>query len=219
MTKRTITVLILLLYLPFLSAEQTRLPDYATVQDNVFWANLYPDGGYTFYCGQRFTNRQQTEAGEALSIEHIVPAEKMTELFQCGSRSACQQNNVPFNHMEADLHNMYPAIARVNSSRQDVNFGIIPGETEHRRFEFCDYERIPGLAEPRPITRGNIARAYFYMMQEYGLQIADDYKEMLKQWNRSDKPTCNELRRNNIIERLQGTRNRFIDLPELADDL
>lgn len=32
-----------------LSAEQTQLPNYATVQDSIFWENLYPDGGFSFY--------------------------------------------------------------------------------------------------------------------------------------------------------------------------
>lgn len=141
----------------------------------------------------------------------------MTKLFDCGTRKQCQKDNEQFNHMEADLHNMYPVSRRVNSSRQDVELGIIEGE--NHKYEWCYYERISGLAEPREITRGNIARSYFYMIKEYNLVISDEYKARLKVWNRIDPPTCNELKRNNIIERIQGTRNRFIDLPELAESL
>jgi endonuclease I len=31
--------------------------------------------------------------------------------------------------------------------------------------------------------------------------------------------SCNEMRRNNVIEELQGTRNRFIDHPKRVEDL
>ena len=210
-------LVILLIFSVSVTAEQIKLKDYKTVQSSVFWENLYPNGGYSFYCGLKFSNRSEAENGEKLSIEHIVPANEMTKLFNCGTRKQCQKDNVSFNRMEADLHNMYPASGRVNSSRQDVELGIIEGE--NHRFEWCDYERIPGLAEPRKITRGNIARSYFYMIKEYNLVISDEYKERLKEWNRIDLPTCNELKRNNIIERIQGTRNRFIDLPELAESL
>ena len=210
-------VVILLIFSVSVTAEQIKLKDYKTVQSSVFWENLYPNGGYSFYCGLKFSNRSEAENGEKLSIEHIVPANEMTKLFNCGTRKQCRKDNVSFNRMEADLHNMYPASSRVNSSRQDVELGIIEGE--NHRFEWCDYERISGLAEPRKITRGNIARSYFYMIKEYNLVISDEYKERLKKWNRIDLPTCNEIKRNNIIEKIQGTRNRFIDLPELAESL
>jgi endonuclease I len=43
--------------------------------------------------------------------------------------------------------------------------------------------------------------------------------DLLKQWNRDDPPTCNEMQRNNVIEELQGTRNQFIDHPKWVEDL
>jgi deoxyribonuclease-1 len=43
--------------------------------------------------------------------------------------------------------------------------------------------------------------------------------DLLKQWNRDDPPNYNEMRRNNVIEELQGTRNRFIDHPRQVEDL
>jgi endonuclease I len=43
--------------------------------------------------------------------------------------------------------------------------------------------------------------------------------DLLKQWNRDDLPNYNEMRRNNVIEELQGTRNRFIDRPKGVKDL
>ncbi len=121
--------------------------------------------------------------------------------------------------MEADLHNLYPSRADINRARSNFRFGMIEGED--REFGECDFERDKGdkIAEPRPITRGNIARAIFYMHKEYGLPVDSRDIDLLKQWNRDDLPTCNEMWRNNVIEEIQGTRNRFIDHPKWVEDL
>lgn len=57
------------------------------------------------------------------------------------------------------------------------------------------------------------------MHAEYGLPINPEMVPILKQWNRDDPPSCHEMRRNNTIEELQGTRNKFIDHPQLIEDL
>jgi hypothetical protein len=41
--------------------------------------------------------------------------------------------------------------------------------------------------------------------------------ELLKDWNRTDPSSCRGMRRDNIIEDLQGTRNRFIDHPRRVE--
>ncbi len=57
------------------------------------------------------------------------------------------------------------------------------------------------------------------MHTEYDLPIPAEMLPVLKRRNRDDPPSCAEMRRNNRIEALQGTRNRFIDHPQLADGL
>ena len=69
-----------------------------------------------------------------------------------------------FNLMEADLHNLYPAISFINGARSNHPFDMIEGE-EHM-FDSCDFERVNDLVEPRPAARGNIACAYFYMHKD-----------------------------------------------------
>ena len=54
---------------------------------------------------------------------------------------------------------------------------------------------------------------------KYRLSIKYRDVELVKHWNHDDPPTCNEMRRNNVIEELQGTRNRFIDHPKRVEDL
>jgi len=74
--------------------------------------------------------------------------------------------------MEADLHNLYPALASINRARSNYVFGEIPGEP--REFGDCDFERDRDrrVAEPRPIAHGNVARAIFYMHAEWPPRLA-----------------------------------------------
>ena len=55
------------------------------------------------------------------------------------------------------------------------------------------------------------------MQLEYGLPIYSGMLELLKSWNWMDPPSQAEVRRNYVIDSLQGTRNPFIDHPEAAE--
>jgi deoxyribonuclease-1 len=204
----------LLALLPAIStlADQTQVRNYRAARV-LFWGRVYPEGGFTFYCGDQFEDKTD------LNVEHIYPASWMAAFLACGSRKECRKTSERFNRMEADLHNLYPARPDVNQARSNYRFAIIEGEDWE--FERCNFEvdKDNRLAEPRPITRGNIARAIFYMHKEYGLPIDHRDVELLNEWNRDDSPTYNEMRRNNIIEEIQGTRNRFIDHPKRVEDL
>ncbi len=112
------------------------------------------------------------------------------------------------------MHNLYPALAKINRARGSLAFGLVQGEP--RRFGSCDVEidRQKRQLEPRPEVRGNIARAMFYMHATYGLKLFSRQKKRLKQWHKQDPPDSEEQRRNRIIEQIQGQRNLFIDHPE-----
>ncbi len=200
----------LLLVSPAL-ADQTQIPKYRKARE-LHWEKLYPFGGFTFYCGDPFEDKT------GLNVEHIYAASWMATLLGCGTREQCQETSERFNRMEADMHNLYPARADVKRARSNFLFGIIAGEPGP---EECDFEHNTSnrIAEPRPRARGNIARAIFYMHAEYGLPIHTRMVDLLKAWNRADPVSCHEMRRNNTIEELQGTRNPFIDHPKRVEDL
>ncbi len=63
------------------------------------------------------------------------------------------------------------------------------------------------LIELRDRARAEIARAIFYMHQEYGLSVKPARGQLLKQWNEDDPPSWDEKRRNKKIKELQGTKN------------
>ncbi len=181
----------------------------------MFWSKIYPDGGETLYCGRRFGSHK----GRSINIEHVFPMSWTLKKFGCRDREQCRRISPEFNRVEADMHNLYPAISEINQARSSYAFDIIRGERRH--FGNCDFEidKRKRRAEPRTKSRGNIARAMFYMHQRYELSIFKRQATLLKQWHREDPPDAEERRRNNAIEKVQGKRNPFIDQPELAYQL
>lgn len=181
----------------------------------VMWGKLYANGGETLYCGVRFGRNK----GKRINVEHVFPMSWVTWHLKCGKRSQCRDRSARFNRIEADLHNLWPSRKDVNKARRSHPFAIIKGE-EHA-FRGCDFEVDPRrkLVEPRPQARGEIARSMFYMAGEYGLEIRSRLGRTLKRWNRDDPVSAEERRRNDLIEKLQGNRNPFIDDPERAERL
>ena len=181
----------------------------------VFWSEIYGAGGSTLYCAQTFGKRK----GREINIEHVYPMSWVMKAEHCGDRDRCRDTRPRFNRIEADMHNLYPSRKNINKARGSLPFGEVSGE--NRRYGKCDFEvdYRRRLIEPRPASRGNIARAMFYMHDTYGLKIFNKQGRMLKKWHQADPPDREERRRNDLIAKIQGTRNRFVDQPNLADSL
>lgn len=193
---------------------QTGIADYEEARP-LLWRQVYAEGGRTLYCGQAFG----ADYNPGLNIEHVFPMSWVTNALDCGRRKACRRTSDRFNQIEADLHNLFPSRTEMNKARGAMPFGDIPGE--RRRFGECDFEvdEDRRIVEPRPGARGEIARAMFYMRNTYGLVLFDDFGRRLKQWHRDDPVSDAERRRNDAIEQIQGTRNPYIDQPELVEEI
>jgi deoxyribonuclease-1 len=180
-----------------------------------FWSRVYPQGGETLYCGEAFGQRK----GRRINAEHVFPMAWVMNAFGCTEREQCRRQHARFNRIESDFHNLYPARRDINKARSSYSFGEIAGE--ERAYGRCDFEvdHRRRLAEPRPASRGEIARAMFYMRETYGLAVFPRLGRLLLEWHRQDPPSAEERRRNDAIELAQGTRNRFIDRPEAASGL
>jgi deoxyribonuclease-1 len=194
------------------SADQFQIPFFQDAE-KLFWEQVYPDGGWTLYCGERFENPQN------VVIDDIYAKEWAMQYLQCESLDQCRTQNAKFSRIESDLHNMYPALPTVAKARADYPFGPIAGE--FRDFFECnfEYDARDQLAEPRSVAQGNIARAILYMHMEYDLPLDKEMLVRMLDWNRTDPPSKDEIRRNALIEKLQGTRNPFIDHPTQAEKL
>lgn len=183
------------------------IEDYDTAR-KIFWSALYPHGGETLYCAQRFDGGYN----RGINIEHVFPMSWVAYSLNCGRRKQCRRNSPLFNQIEADLHNLYPARSDINEERSSIAFGMVNGEK--RNYGSCDFEvqhHRPRLVEPREEVRGNIARAMFYMADTYDLTLFDKQVRVLRKWHKADPPDRLEKDRNDIIERIQGNRNPYID--------
>ncbi len=194
-----------------LTADQTRIKDYEEARA-LFWSKLYSEGGETLYCGRSFGDRNR----RGVNIEHVFPMSWAARELRCGRRKQCRANNPRFNRLEADLHNLFPSRKDINDVRGSFRFGDVRGE--RREYGSCDFEvdERRRVVEPRPVARGEIARAMFYMHSEYGLRIFSKLGRTLKRWHYEDPPSEQEKRRNDVIEDIQGTRNPYIDHPDLV---
>jgi len=189
-------------------ADQTVITNFNTTKTKYFWPILYKDGGETLYCNQTFNNKRM------LHVEHVYPASWIATQMRCKSRSQCRTNEetkIRFNHAEADMHNLWPAMAGANQARSNYNFGIIEGETP--LMNFCDLEidAINKIAEPARSARGKIARSILYMTAEYDLLISKNGRQLMVKWDNKHPPTESEYIRHETISRIQNTRNAFID--------
>lgn len=178
----------------------------------VLWNKVYPGQAASLYCGKQFnTQRGGKVSQQGINAEHVFPMDWAVNTLKCGTRKACRRKLKLFRLIEADLHNIYPSLIKLNSERMSFPFGEIKGEK--RQFgESCDFEvdRKRRIVEPRNAVRGDIARAMLYMSYQYDLPLFEKTKKRLIAWHKQDAPSKEEKRRAKIIEQIQGRENPFI---------
>lgn len=191
---------------------QNKLTDPKSAIEQVFWPQLYAEGGQSLYCDKNI----KTQAGQFVASP-VYSNRQIKTALHCRTDQQCAQSNPQYLLMMADLHNLYPELARVELAKRNAQFGTLNNDTTNKFSDIgCDIKTSFQLIEPRDAAKGNVARAVFYMHVEYGLPIPGQV-ELFKRWHEMDPPDSAEKDRNDKIAQLQGTRNRFIDNPELVD--
>jgi len=131
-----------------------------------------------------------------------------------------------------DIHCLRPCDGSVNTDRSNKYFDN--GGTAHHEATDCKYDYDSW--EPRDEMKGDVARMIFYMTVRYegtngepDCEMTNDMslyrsgqsyhgrQDALLEWHKQDPVSDNEIARNNIIHRLQGNRNPFIDHPEYVN--
>jgi len=199
--------------LPWPQGGQTAFKTYEDSR-RLFWKQMYPKGGTELYCAVTFDGARKNPLNQSMSVEHVFPADAIAENEPGCTNRTCAAPRAQ--RAMADLQNLWPALQRVNSSRSNLRYGEIAGEDARRYAEFCpDFERGTGakaIVEPRDEIKGDLARTIVYMHFVYGLPlekaVAD--KGLLLDWMSMDPPDAEELRRNALIDRLQGTPNPLL---------
>ncbi|MFC1521545.1 endonuclease I family protein [Elusimicrobiota bacterium] len=128
--------------------------------------------------------------------------------------------------MRSDLNQLLPTFIHTNSARDRFPFGeVADADANYKTLSGAKQGR--GLFEPPDSAKGRVARAMFYFYTRYqGYNIIPSHFvevfwnskiDLLLRWNRDFPPGNFELRRNDLVEAVQGNRNPYIDDPSLAD--
>ena len=192
--------------------------------------NIYFDNQYTFYCNNPYKIENIDGKEKAIIIkdkrfysprndsffnfwnnnprarvvewEHIMPAENFGKRLPCwkeGGRKACSKDET-FKTMEADMHNLVPAIGEVNNDRSNFKFGAkLPSIGQYGKCEFeVDFQGK--RAYPRAEIRGDIARIYFYMSEKYNIRLSKQERKMMEVWDKEDPISDWEIVKKERIE-------------------
>lgn len=128
--------------------------------------------------------------------------------------------------MRGDLHHLFICENECNSYRSNIPY-----------YDFADYnpeayrETIRNACGKRGGTirfepesgKGEAARAVLYFLVRYPGKIERQNErvdiKLLLNWHKEHPVSLHEKHRNQLIFELQGNRNPFIDLPEIADQI
>ncbi len=179
----------------------------------------------TLTCVYSGYSQSQTYGGSGtnptpINCEHTVP-------------QSFFNSNAP---MVSDIHHLFPVYDNWNSTRSNFQFREISdanttkwmlGSTETAtapavgdRPNYARFTNIGGsFFQPRNVHKGNLARAlfYFYTMYPTVGTITDVAPlQTLYDWHLADPVDAAEIERNNRVASYQGTRNPYIDYPEVV---
>lgn len=125
---------------------------------------------------------------------------------------------------KSDLHHLFPADVKANSTRGSWPFGEVAAPTWQGGGSALGTDKQGNIVfMPRPQQRGNTARAIFYFYMVYGLNGGIDTgnfrieESVLKRWHKEDPVDALEAARNDKVMVAQGNRNPFVDHPEWVE--
>lgn len=182
---------------------------------------------FDYYCSVNYVDGQivngvdfkfqsgQIPSATVINTEHLWPKSK----FGVNEET----NYALYEMMVSDLHHLLPTDTIVNRDRYNFDFG----EVDIPNKELPCSESIVGSSnsasgtffEPPEQIKGDIARSIFYFSTKYNLPIDSDQEIFLRKWNEADKVSQIEIDRNNIIHKVEGVRNPFIDYPEFVKEI
>lgn len=198
---------------------------------------VYQDNRVTLYCGALFDvdkniipptgfhTDKYVKRSKRIEWEHIVPAENFGRTFKewrdgdalCVNnkgksfkgRKCAEKVNDEYRYMQADMHNLFPAIGAVNALRSNYNFQMQPGIESD--FGSCAMKIDNRKAEPPVEARGRIARAYLYMDETYSrYNMSKSQKQLMNAWDKMYPVSAWECKREKYITDIQKNINTFV---------
>lgn len=219
------------LLLPTFFAQALSLDNYHQnnfSQAKAYAAQINNGAPGTFYCGCKiqwqgkkgvpdlascgYQVRKNADRANRIEWEHVVPAWSFGHQRQCwqnGGRKNCAKDE-DYRRMETDLHNLQPSIGEVNGDRGNFMYSQWNGgESQYGQCAMkIDFKNK--LAEPPERARGAIARTWFYMRDQYQLQMSKQQTQLMTAWDKQYPVTAWECERDNRIARVQGNHNPYV---------
>ena len=189
---------------------------------------IWSDHRVTFYCGCHYDRHGNVDfkscdytpkdkhASKRISWEHILPVSWYGNTRPCWKqnrskrpREVCRQVDPEFRKMEADLHNLVPAIREINTIRRHYGFAELSSGT----CIGCQFTVNSGLklVEPRDEAKGMAARIMLYLSDKYQISMKKTQKDVLLKWNKRFPPDPWEIQWHEKVAVIQGDRNPYID--------
>ncbi len=163
-------------------------------------------------CGYKIRN--QENRAKRIEWEHIVPAWVFGHQRQCwqkGGRKNCVESDAKFRQMESDLHNLAPAIGEVNADRSNYRYGMA-SINQPKQYGRCtsktDFKQR--IFEPRDEVKGLVARVYFYMHDQYKLDMSHQQQQLLMAWDKYYPPSKWEIERDTRTAKIMGHHNPYV---------
>lgn len=128
----------------------------------------------------------------------------------------------------ADLHHIRPDDVTTNAKRGNLKYGNAENGSEVKGSSLVSGAlggySSGGYFEPLDNVKGDVARICLYVYVCYGGELSKcssitnvfESVDVLLEWCESDPVDTWEMGRNEVVGRMQGNRNVFIDYPELA---
>ncbi len=218
-------------------AANTTIESFDTAKKELLH-NVYTDYQRTLYCKAKFDSQKNVVQPKGfyttkyknrehrIEWEHSVPAENFGRAFKswrdgdpsCVTSSGKTYKNrrcatkvdLEYRLMQADMHNLFPAIGSVNALRSNYNFRPLPDAQP--TFGSCEMKIENRKADPPEASRGRIARAYKYMQKEYPrYKMSKQQNQLMDAWDKMYPVSDWECTRNERIKAIQGNSNSFVE--------
>lgn len=166
------------------------------------------------------------QRAKRIEWEHLIPAENFDRQFSCWregdercvksngkfykGRRCCEKVNKKYKIMQADMHNLFPAVGELNGDRSNFRFNFDIAQPE--RYGECKFsvDFKAKRVKVKEDIRGIIARDYLYFNKQYNMKLSKQELRKYKAWNKSYPADEWEKERNKRITKKQGNANPFI---------
>ena len=156
----------------------------------------------------------------------MIPAENFGRQFSCWrdgdakcvntkgktfkGRRCCEKVDKDYRIMQADKHNLFPAVGELNADRSNFRFDFELAKPE--RYGECkfnvDFKQRRAFVKEE--IRGVIARDYLYFNKQYKMKLSKQELRKYNAWNKEYPADAWEIERNKRIKKIQGNANPFI---------